>query len=77
MKFSLCNEIFENRPVAQVASVAGRLGYQGIDIAPFTLARSAEDVTSRQRKEARQIIKDHGLETVGLYGISDGTSGFR
>jgi len=75
MKFALCNEMFENRPVAEACSVAGRLGYHGIEIAPFTLSRSAEDVTSQQRKEVRQIIKDHGLETVGLHWLFVGPTG--
>jgi D-psicose/D-tagatose/L-ribulose 3-epimerase len=48
MKFALCNEMFESRPVAEVCSVAGRLGFNGIEIAPFTLARSASDVTAEQ-----------------------------
>ncbi|MCJ7778617.1 MAG: hypothetical protein MUP16_09920 [Sedimentisphaerales bacterium] len=54
MKFALCNEMFENQPVAQVCSVAARLGYHGIEISPFTLARSAGDVTDKQSKEVRQ-----------------------
>jgi len=75
MKFALCNEMFGNRPVAEICSVAGRLGYHGIEIAPFTLARSAEGVTSRQRKQARKIIEDEGLETVGLHWLFVGPTG--
>ncbi|OHB56331.1 MAG: hypothetical protein A2173_10275 [Planctomycetes bacterium RBG_13_44_8b] len=67
--------MFGNRPVAEVCSGAGRLGYPGIEIAPFTLARSAVDVTIKQRKEVRQIIKDHGLETVGLHWLFVGPTG--
>jgi len=69
MKFALCNEMFEDRPMAEVCSVAHRLGYHGIEIAPFTLAPSAENITADQRKEVRQIIEDHGLETVGLHWL--------
>jgi len=75
MKFALCNEMFENRPVAEVCSVAGWLGYHGIEIAPFTLAPSAEDVTTAKRREVRQIIEDHGLETVGLHWLFVGPTG--
>ena len=69
MKFALCNEMFESRPMAEVCSVARRLGYHGIEIAPFTLAPSATDVSATQRREVRQIIQDHGLETVGLHWL--------
>jgi sugar phosphate isomerase/epimerase len=48
MKFALCNEMFGNRPVTEICSIAGRLGFSGIEIAPFTLARSAGDVTTEQ-----------------------------
>ena len=55
--------------MAEVCSIASGLGYQGIEIAPFTLAPSATEVSKRQRKETRQVIADHGLETVGLHWL--------
>jgi len=75
MKFALCNEMFENRPMAEVCSVARNLGYHGLEIAPFTLAPSADEVTPEQRKEVRQTIEDHGLETVGLHWLFAGPTG--
>jgi len=75
MKFALCNEMFEGRPMAEVCSTAKRLGYDGIEIAPFTLAASAEDIGPEQRKEVRQVIADNGLETVGLHWLFAGPSG--
>ena len=69
MRFALCNEMFESRPMAEVCSIASGLGYQGIEIAPFTLAPSATEVSKRQRKETRKVIADHGLETVGLHWL--------
>jgi sugar phosphate isomerase/epimerase len=75
MKFALCNEMFGDRPVAEACSVAGRLGYHGIEIAPFTLSASVKDVTARQRKEVRQIVADHGLEVVGLHWLFVGPTG--
>jgi sugar phosphate isomerase/epimerase len=61
--------MFESRPMTEVCSVARRLGYHGIEIAPFTLAPSATDVSAAQRREVRKIIQDHGLETVGLHWL--------
>lgn len=75
MKFALCNEMFQDRPMAEVCATAKRLGYDGIEIAPFTLAPSAELVATQQRKQVRQIIKDHGLETVGLHWLLLGPAG--
>jgi len=75
MKFALCNEMFESRPMAEVCSVAHKLGYHGIEIAPFTLAPSAEQITAGQRKNTRRIIEDSGLETVGLHWLFAGPTG--
>ncbi|MBN2588435.1 MAG: sugar phosphate isomerase/epimerase [Sedimentisphaerales bacterium] len=75
MKFALCNEMFEGMTMAQVCSIAGRLGYHGIEIAPFTLGESAETISAGLRKETRRIISDSGLETVGLHWLFAGPKG--
>jgi sugar phosphate isomerase/epimerase len=75
MKFALCNEMFENRPVAEVCPVAGRLGYHGLEIAPFTLAASADNVTPAQREEVRRTVESHGLDVVGLHWLFAGPTG--
>jgi sugar phosphate isomerase/epimerase len=72
MKFALCNEMFEGRSMARLCSIASRLGYNGIEIAPFTLGSSADNISSELRKETRQIISDNGLETVGLHWLFAG-----
>jgi sugar phosphate isomerase/epimerase len=69
MKFALCNEMFENRPMTEIAAVANRLGYHGIEIAPFTLAPSVTEISAAKRAETRKAIEDHGLETVGLHWL--------
>ena len=75
MKYSLCNEMFENTAVAEVCSVAARLGYNGIEIAPFTLKKNATDISADQRKETRRAIEDSGLEVVGLHWLFAGPDG--
>ena len=75
MKFALCNEMFEGRPMAEVCSTARKLGYHGIEIAPFTLATSADEITAGQRKETRSAIEDNGLQTVGLHWLFAGPTG--
>ena len=36
MKFATCNEYFENIPIEDVFNYAADLGYEGVEIAPFT-----------------------------------------
>ncbi len=61
--------------MAEVCAAAHKLGYHGIEIAPFTLAPSANEVTAAQRKEVRRTIADSGLETVGLHWLFAGPTG--
>ena len=75
MKFSLCNEMFQGWSMGEVCTTARRLGYEGIEIAPFTLASHAGDITAGQRKEVRRIIEDQGLEAVGLHWLFAGPEG--
>jgi sugar phosphate isomerase/epimerase len=73
MKFSLCNEMFEDAPLADVCSAAAALGYHGLEIAPFTLCRNAYAFSVDGRREAARIVSDHGLEVVGLHWLYVGT----
>jgi len=75
MKLALCNEMFEGRSVPEICPIVKDLGYQGLEIAPFTLAASATEVTAAQRQETRQAMVDHGLECVGLHWLFAGPSG--
>jgi sugar phosphate isomerase/epimerase len=75
MRFALCNEMFEQRPFAEVCRIAKQLGYHGIEIAPFTLAPSAAQVTARQRRETRKVLADQGLACVGLHWLLAGPTG--
>lgn len=75
MKFALCNEMFQNRSMAEVCAIASRLGYHGLEIAPFTLAAHAGDISSAQRRQVRKTVSRHGLEVVGLHWLLAGTTG--
>jgi sugar phosphate isomerase/epimerase len=75
-KFALCNEMFEKTTIVEVCGIVSRLGYHGIEIAPYTLAATADAVTPAQRAQIRKAIREDGLETVGLHWLLAGTTGF-
>jgi len=75
MKFAICNELFGGPPTKAVCAKVRELGYEGIEIAPFTLAQSARDITTGQRREVRQTVEDSGLEVVGLHWLLAGPTG--
>lgn len=68
-KHAICNEAFEKWDFAESCRVMKKLGYQGIEIAPFTLADDPVDVSPARRKELRDIIASEGLEFVGLHWL--------
>ena len=68
-RHAICNEAFEKWDFAESCRVMKRLGYQGIEIAPFTLAENPVDVTAERRKELKDIIESEGLVFVGLHWL--------
>ncbi len=81
MKFAICNEMFGDRSFADTFSTIAKLGYTGVEIAPFTLAPGNEpfnvrDVPAERIVEARMMAEDAGLEVVGLHWLLAKTEGF-
>jgi sugar phosphate isomerase/epimerase len=76
MKFAICNETFNDRTVEAGFQLARDCGYTGIEIAPFTLATYATDISAARRQEVRRQAADAGLEVVGLHWLLAKTEGF-
>lgn len=69
MKFALCNELFDDRPLEEAIHHIADLGYDGIEIAPYTISKSVLDLSFSQRESIRRVIEDAGLEVVGLHWL--------
>jgi D-psicose/D-tagatose/L-ribulose 3-epimerase len=65
----MCNEAFEQTPFAEVCRTLKGIGYQGIEISPFTLAPDPVDITVAQRREYAAIMQMEGLTFVGLHWL--------
>ncbi len=80
MDFALCNEMFGDLPFEQVFATTRKLGYTGVEIAPFTLAQGAtvdvRDVPDAKLAEVKQQASDAGLAVVGLHWLLAKTEGF-
>ena len=69
VKFAMCNEFCQGRDFAGACGLAAEAGYDGIEVAPFTIGDSVEDVTPPQRRVLRRAAEDNGLEIVGIHWL--------
>ena len=49
---------------------------RAIEIAPFTLATYANEISAQQRAEVRRLAEQCGLEVIGLHWLLAKTQGF-
>lgn len=68
-RHAICNEVFKDWTFHNACESIGKTGYAGIEIAPFTLADDPAAITPAQRTEYRRIMKNTGLEFVGLHWL--------
>ena len=69
MKISICNELFQGWPIEKVFEYVSRLGYDGVEIAPYTLADSVTEISPKRRKAIRHAAEQNGIEIVGLHWL--------
>jgi sugar phosphate isomerase/epimerase len=65
----MCNEFCEQWDFGRACRLAADAGYEGIEIAPFTIEESVEDVDPDRRRRLRETATEHGLEVVGLHWL--------
>ncbi len=75
MKFAICNETFKDWPFDRAFAFAAECGYSAVEMAPFTMADLATDITSAQRAEVRRQADAAGLEITGLHWLLAKTEG--
>ena len=61
MKFAICNELFENWPFDRVCRFCREVGYEGLELAPFTLAPMITDLTAAELAGLRAQAADAGI----------------
>ena len=75
MRFAICNELFEDWPFDRVCRFVKSVGYDGLEVAPFTLAPRITDVDAKRRSELRRQAADAGIEIIGLHWLLARTEG--
>jgi sugar phosphate isomerase/epimerase len=75
MKLAICNEIFQGWSIDAVLEYCAKLGYDGVEIAPFTLAKTAGEITPDARRRLRETAARLGIEICGLHWLLARTEG--
>jgi len=70
MRISLCNEVVAGLPFAEQARLAAALGYDGLEVAPFTLdAEAPHRIPPARRAELRRIAEEAGAPITSLHWL--------
>jgi sugar phosphate isomerase/epimerase len=69
-KYAMCNESMAELSWAEQCRIVSEAGYRGIEIAAFTLVEEGvQEIGLTGRKEMVSVMKDVGLECVGLHWL--------
>jgi sugar phosphate isomerase/epimerase len=69
MKIALCNEVLQPLPFERQCALAAALGYDGLEVAPFTLAEDPTRIDDVRARGFARIAQDHGLAITGLHWL--------
>lgn len=76
MKFGICSEIFKEwKDIGRTIAYVKQAGYDGLEIAPFTLAQYVTDIPAKTRKEIVAKAKEHDLDILGIHWVLVGPEG--
>ncbi len=70
MRIALCNEVVAQLPFERQAGLAAALGYDGLEVAPFTLdAEAPHLLPASRRAELRRIAEAEGAPITSLHWL--------
>lgn len=69
MRIALCNEVLQPMPFAQQCAWAAAAGYDGLEVAPFTLSDEPHLMIAQERAAIRRAAADAGIAITGLHWL--------
>ncbi len=69
MRIALCNEVLQPMPFAAQCAFAAALGYDGLEVAPFTLDQQPHLLSAGRRREIRRAAEAEGIAITGLHWL--------
>jgi sugar phosphate isomerase/epimerase len=68
-RIALCNEVVRALDFAAQCSLAAKLGYDGLEVAPFTLSEAPHTLPTTRIAELRRIAADAAIAISGLHWL--------
>lgn len=76
IKFGICSEIFKDwNDIDRTIEYVRHVGYDGLEIAPFTLAQYVTDIPQPVRRAIPQKASQSGLDIIGIHWVLVGPDG--
>ena len=69
MRIALCNEVIAPMPFPKQFEYAAKLGYDGLEVAPYTLSDEPQRMGAAQIAAARSAADDAGIAVTGLHWL--------
>ena len=69
MRIALCNEVIAPMPFPKQCEYAAKLGYDGLEVAPYTLSDEPHRIGAAQLAAARSAAEDAGIAVTGLHWL--------
>jgi D-psicose/D-tagatose/L-ribulose 3-epimerase len=69
MRVALCNEVIAPMPFPKQCEYAAKLGYDGLEVAPYTMSEEPHRMGAAQLAAARAAAQDAGIAVTGLHWL--------
>lgn len=71
IKFGICNEMFDMEGISMRDSMvyAKEVGYDAIEIAPFTVSQYVTEISHEKRQEIKAMAAEVGIEISGIHWV--------
>jgi sugar phosphate isomerase/epimerase len=75
MRIALCNEVIAALPFAAQCGFAAAVGYDGLEVAPFTVSDAPHLMPAAERAAMRRAAVDAGIAITGLHYLMRAPAG--
>jgi len=69
LRFAICNELFQGWSLERIFDYVSQLGYDAVEMAPFTISDDIRTVGTEGRRRMREKAASHNLEVTGTHWL--------